>query len=164
MNDQPIHKTRVQETREATPVHDEFPQIDFEGSSLLDTRNIPPRPGFVQRWIRTKIRGEDDQSNVAMKMNYGWRPRLLDTIPKGIYVPKVDFNGINVVGIHGMILVERPAALHEKEAAYIRKQIDNQMAGVKNNMFNVHQEGHGFSRPSMQDKSVVTKGRLIDDD
>ena len=35
----------------------------------------PPAPeGFVHRWIRTGIRGEDDKTNVHARLREGWEP------------------------------------------------------------------------------------------
>lgn len=156
--------TRAQEARAANPLHEQWDDIDFEESVLLDTKNIPPLEGMVQRWVRTKIRGQDDQSNVSLRMGEGWRPRLLDTVPAGRFVPKVDFEGMGVIGKQGMILMHRPARLHGKQAAYIAGQTQDQMAAVENNLFRVHQEGSKLTRPSISHKSAVTKGRLAEPD
>ncbi|MCK5191522.1 MAG: hypothetical protein KAR12_15865, partial [Methylococcales bacterium] len=80
--------------------------------------------------------------------------------PKGSFVPNIDFNGSDVIGIHGMILMERPEKQHEKQAEYNRKATANQSEAVKQNMFNVHKDGSGMSRPTMQNKSSVSKGRV----
>lgn len=151
--------SRTQETRAAEEVHETYDD-KWESPSLLDTHNIPAKDGFVQRWVRTKTKGEDDQNNVFRKINQGWKPRLLSSVPKGSFVPNIDFQGSDVIGIHGMILMERPKKQHEAQAAYNRKAADNQMLAVKQNMFKVHKEGDGITRPSMNSKSDVSKGRM----
>jgi len=155
--------SRTQESREATEVHESYGDV-WESPALLDTKHIPARPGYVQRWVRTKIRGEDDQNNVFKKINQGWRVRTLDSVPKGQFVPHVDFQGTNVIGIHGMLLMERPQEIHERHAAYNRKQAQHQMTAAKENLFNVHREGNGMVAPSMKNKSTVSTGQLIDHD
>lgn len=156
-------ESRTQESREADTVH-EFSAMSWESPALLDTTHIPARPGYVQRWVRTKLGGQDDQNNVFRKINQGWKPRPLDSVPKGQYVPHVDFNGVNVIGIHGNILMERPVEIHEKHAAYNRQQANNQMVAAKNNLFNVHKEGTGMVAPTMNTQTKVKVGIQADDD
>jgi len=156
-------ESRTQESHEAEVLHEPY-NDSWESPALLNTDNIQARPGFVQRWVRTKIRGNDDQNNVYRKINQGWKPRALDSVPKGQFVPKIDFDGLNVIGIHGMILMERPEQQHKKHAAYNRELANNQLTAVKENMFNVHRAGDGLTRPQMSNKSEVSRGRLVDPD
>lgn len=160
--------SREQETRAAIPVHDEYAAWDNE--SLLSTDNIPARDGFVQRWVRTQLRGESDQSNVFRKYNKGWRPRALDSIPKGQFVPHIDFQGINVVGVHGMILMERPKGLHDRQRAQIDEQNRMQDLAVKHNLYKDFQSdssSRGYiTDPEYRASSQVKQGRIapVDDD
>jgi hypothetical protein len=155
--------SREQETRAAEELHDAYSD-SWEASGMLDTSNIPAREGYDQRWVRTKTRNEDDQSNVFKKINQGWRPRQADTVPKGQYIPQIEFNGSNVIGIHGNILMERPKAIGDKQRAFIRKQSEAQMRSVQENMFKVHTPGSGLVAPSMTNDTRVTKGRLVEAD
>ena len=157
-------ESREHELREADPIHEEY-EGNWDSDSLLDTTNIPARQGYVQRWVRTSIKGMEDQSNVFKKVNKGWKPRALSTIPKGQYVMRVDFNGVDVVGIHGMILMERPQALHDKQAKARQELNDLQMSAVKQNLYKVHDSSSGFSRPVMDERTSVSRGRIapIDD-
>lgn len=151
--------SRVQESREAEDVHQQY--VDsWSSPSLLSTDNIPARQGYVQRWIRTKLKNDDDQNNVFRKINQGWKPRELSSVPKGQYVPKIDFDGSEVIGIHGMILMERPVEIHEKHAAHNRKMTQAQLSAVKNDMHKVHEPGHGLTNPQYTNKSNVTHGRI----
>lgn len=148
--------SRIQESRESEELHEEYSDV-WESPSLLDTKNIPAREAMVQRWVRTKLRNEDDQNNVFRKINQGWQPRKLSSVPKGQFVPKIDFQGTDVIGIHGMILMERPIKQHEKHAAYNKKVTQDQMKSVTKDMHNVHEEGDGLTRPEMTSTSRVTK-------
>ena len=158
--------SREQELRSAE--HDEY--ADWDNDSLLDTKNIPARTGFVQRWVRTSVKGEEDQANVFKKMNKGWKPRSLDSIPKGQFVMNVDFQGVNVVGIHGMILMERPIALHERQRKSVEEENRLQQMAVKHNLYKDYQgdsQARGYiTNPEYNEQSRVTKGRItpiIDD-
>lgn len=156
-------KSREQESREAEEVHESY-NDNWESPALLDTHNIPAKAGFTQRWVRTKVKGEDDQNNVFRKINQGWKPRPLSTVKKGQFIPNIDFQGTDVIGIHGMILMERPLKQHEAQAEYNRKAAENQMSAVKENMFNVHESGKGMRQPSMKSSTEVSRGRVDDFD
>ena len=156
-------KSRTQESREAEETHETYTD-KWESPALLDTHSIPAKEGFVQRWVRTKVKGEDDQNNVFRKINQGWKPRLLSSVAKGNFVPNIDFQGTDVIGIHGMILMERPEKQHAAQAKHNQQATDDQMSAVKQNMFNVHEQGSGMSQPSMKSKSSVSKGREPDFD
>ena len=162
-NDQRI--SREQESRGADVIHEQY-DVDWEDDSLLNTDNIPAREGFVQRWVRTTINGNEDQKNVQKKYNRGWRPRLLDTVPKGQFVMNIDFNGQQVIGIHGMILMERPEALHRRQQASVQQAVDLQMMAVDADLQDTYDPKSGITRPEyMERKSRSSTGKraLVDD-
>ena len=47
--------------------------------SRLDAPEAPA--GYVHRWIRTSMRGEDDKTNVHAKLREGWEPVRSDEYP-----------------------------------------------------------------------------------
>ena len=151
--------SREQETRAVEDVHElGFNPVD--DASLLNTENMPPREGYVQRWVRTTINNEDDQSNLYRSINRGWKPRKADSVARGMFVPQVNYQGANVIGINGMILMERPIELHEKQKAYEDQLSNNQMRAVEANMHKVHERGSGLTKPEFTEhKSSVTTGR-----
>ena len=79
-------------------------------------------------------------------------------------MPNIDFRGTDVIGIHGMILMERPIKQHEAQAKHVRKATATQMGAVEKNMFNVHEAGSGMTQPAMKNNSRVSKGREPDFD
>lgn len=155
--------SREQDLRAADPIHEEYPEWDND--SLLDTRNIPPREGYVQRWVRTSVKGDEDQSNVFKKINKGWRPRPKDSVPKGQFVMSVDFEGVNVIGIKGMILMERPIALHERQRRSIDEANRLQMSAVKNEFYKVNERESNMVRTEFEESTKTSRGRIasIDD-
>lgn len=152
-----MRQSRTQTTRAAEDVH-EFQ--NWGSQALLDTTNIPARGGFVQRWVRTSLDNKEDQNNVFKKINQGWKPRPLSSVPKGQYVPNIDFQGTDVIGIHGMILMERPVDIHNKHKRYVQNQTQLQTEAVKNDVRKVHEPGSGVSAPTYSNKSNVSKGRI----
>lgn len=154
--------SRANTSRAAEEVHEtrsEFEDIDFSPANL-DTRNIPPRDGMVQRWVRTKVGNEDDQSNVYRSTNVGWKPRAADSVDKGTMVPTVEFNGENIIGVHDTILMERPIGVDIKHKEYEQNLAKSQMQAVENDMLKVHDRSSGMGRPENLSKSSVSKGRV----
>lgn len=155
--------SRDQELREADKIHESYD--NWDNDYLLDTTHIPARPGYVQRWVRTDIKGETDRANVFKKMNRGWKPRPLDTVPKAQRILRMDFEGDEVIGIHGMVLMEIPESIFDKQSKRVKDATNVQMSSVKNSLFNVHDEGSGFSRPEFYNDTKVRRGRVavVDD-
>lgn len=159
--------SREQESSAFELVHDEYDDV-FEENDMLSTKRLPPREGYVQRWVRTDLKGQPDQSNVYRKFNKGWRPRLADTAPKGAPLLTINFQGADVIGYHGMILMERRKETNVSERIVNMRKTELQMDAVKHNMFKIHEPGNGLGRPVMDVRSQVSTGRgrnaLVDDD
>jgi hypothetical protein len=154
--------SRASESRAADNLHDasdELEDIDFNPANL-DTRNIPPREGYVQRWVRTKTGSKDDPSNVYRSSNMGWKPRQASTIKKGAMVPSVEYDGDDIVGVHDMILMERPVSIDKKHQAYQQRMTDGQMQAVDSDLLKVHDKSSGMGRPSSNNRSRVSTGRV----
>ncbi len=158
-------QTRAQETRNAEEVHEQYEDL-WEEPLLLDASNIPPRPGYVQYWVRTMLDNQPDLNNVAKKMNMGLKPRPVDTVPKGVYPPKTNFEDFtNIIGVHGMILMEMPMEQDERYKRGVRARTKAQMEAVDSDLMRDHEPGKGFGRPQMDRKSTITRGapRVMDD-
>ena len=157
--------TRAQETRNSDEVHENYQDL-WEEPLLLDATNIPPRPGYEQYWVRTILDHKPDLNNVAKKMNMGFKPRSVDSVPKGVHPPKVNFEDFtNVVGVHGMLLMEIPVAESERYRRAIRSRTNEQMAAVDSDLMRDHEPGKGFGKPTMSRKSTISRGapRVMDD-
>jgi len=144
---------------EGKNTRDAFEDIDFNPANL-NTKDIPPREGYVQRWVRTSIGNESDQSNVYRNSNMGWKPRPADSVKKGALAPTIEFNGDNVIGLHDTILMERPEVIDKKHKEYERQQAAGQMQSVENDMLKVHDSSSGMGRPTSQNRSSVSTGRV----
>ena len=127
---------------------------------------IPPRPGYVQRWVRTRLQGADDADNVSRKEAEGWQRRAMDTIPKDVKAPGIksgEHNGY--VGVRGNILMDRPKEFHEEVAKRNRAATRKQMIAVEQQLHADHRPGKGLGRPSMKVRTEVgvrPKARRVD--
>jgi hypothetical protein len=86
--------------------------------------------GFVHRWIRTAMRGEDDKMNVNTKLREGWEPVRKDEYPD-YEAPTIDegrFEG--VIGQGGLMLCRIPVETAQERSAYYGTRTREQMVAV----------------------------------
>lgn len=167
--DQEIERpSRTQETRESEEIHEEWDNDWNPSMGMLDTTYYPARPGFVQRWVRTHLNGREDASNIMRQQNRGWRPRKADSIPKGVFAPTFKLRGSDVIGMEGIVLMERPIAQHERHAEHNREMARRQEFAVEHNLMANHEAGKGFGAPRITAASEVSTGSrpapVADDD
>lgn len=152
--------SRDQESRASEEGHDEWDDNWNPSQGLLDAKDFPPREGFAQRWVRTHMNGREDAANVMRKANQGWRPRKASTVPKGKFAPTFSMRGEDVIGMDGIVLMERPLRIHEKHAAHIREMSGMQMQAVESQLASSHEAGNkAFGAPVMDANSAVSQGR-----
>ena len=86
--------------------------------------------GFVHRWIRTAMRGEDDKMNVNTKLREGWEPVRKDEYPD-YEAPTIDegrYEG--VIGQGGLMLCRIPVETAQERSAYYGNRTREQMVAV----------------------------------
>lgn len=136
----PERLSRDQEARGS--IHEDYTDLWVEEGVL---QAPPPRPGFVQRWMRTKLAGEEDARNLSRKFNRGWRPRAADTLPAGQFAQTIRIPTFgDVIGNSGNVLVERPKDLHERYEAMTQSRADRQMESVTAMLKQTEKEGEGM--------------------
>ena len=121
--------------------------------SILEAPEAPA--GFVHRWIRTAIRGEDDKGNVHSRLREGWEPVRADEYPDFEAPTIEDGKYQGVIGNGGLMLCRIPIETVDERTEYFRDQTRNQMRDVDENLM---REQHP-SMPISQDRqSRVTFG------
>jgi hypothetical protein len=90
----------------------------------------PPPEGFVHRWIRTAMRGEDDQSNVHAKLREGWEPVRADEYPGTQYNTIEDGKFMGVIGNGGLMLCRIPIETANERNEYYGTRTREAMAAV----------------------------------
>tara|TARA_R100001377_G_scaffold76214_1_gene53040 strand:- start:181 stop:639 length:459 start_codon:yes stop_codon:yes gene_type:complete len=87
-------------------------------------------PGYVHRWIRVSMRGEEDKMNVNTKLREGWEPVRKDEYPD-YEAPTIDegrYEG--VIGQGGLMLCRIPVETAQERSAYYGSRSREQMAAV----------------------------------
>jgi hypothetical protein len=89
-----------------------------------------PPAGYVHRWIRVDMRGEEDKMNVHAKLREGWEPVRKDEYPD-YEAPVIDdgrYQG--VIGQGGLMLCRMPVETANERAAYYGTRTREQMVAV----------------------------------
>ena len=114
---------RASETRETTAR-----RKPWAPPSRLDAP--PPPEGYVHRWIRTAMRGEDDKMNVHTKLREGWEPVRADEYPN-YEAPVIDEGKYaGVIGNGGLMLCRIPVETARERTAYYGGRTREQMQAV----------------------------------
>ena len=96
--------------------------------SRLDAPEAPA--GYVHRWIRTSMRGEDDQTNVHAKLREGWEPVRSDEYPDYEAPTIEDGKFAGVIGNGGLMLCRIPIETANERNEYYGTRTREAMAAV----------------------------------
>ena len=89
-----------------------------------------PPEGYVHRWIRTAMRGEDDKTNVHAKLREGYEPVRADEYP-GYEAPTIeDGKYAGVIGNGGLMLCRIPIETANERNEYYGTRTREAMAAV----------------------------------
>lgn len=93
--------------------------------------DAPPAPdGYVHRWIRVAMRGEDDKMNVHSRLREGWEPVRADEYPD-YQAPTIDEGSYaGVIGNGGLMLCRIPIETAKERAEYYGGRSREQMQAV----------------------------------
>ena len=93
--------------------------------------DAPPAPeGYVHRWVRVAMRGEEDKMNVHNKLREGWEPVRADEYPD-YQAPVIDDGRYaGVIGQGGLMLCRLPAETAQERTAYYGGRTREQMVAV----------------------------------
>ena len=89
-----------------------------------------PPAGYVHRWIRVAMRGEEDKINVHSKLREGWEPVRADEYPE-FEAPTIDEGRYaGVIGNGGLMLCRIPEETVAERTAYYGGRTREQMTAV----------------------------------
>jgi hypothetical protein len=114
-----------------------------------------PPDGYVHRWIRVAMRGEEDKMNVNTKLREGWEPVRKDEYPD-FEAPVIDdgrYEG--VIGQGGLMLCRIPVETAQERTEYYGGRTREQMVAVDQDLM---KEQHPSMPINSNRQSRVTFG------
>ena len=142
------------EPREAQTREKKAARKPWAPPSALDAPNPPE--GYVHRWVRLEIRGQDDRKNVMARLREGWEPVRADEYPdfESPIVEEGKFEG--VIGVGGLILCRIPIETVQERDAFFASKTQNQMDAVDNDMMrDGSHPSMSISRPERQSRVTI---------
>ena len=128
----------------------------------------PPRPGYVQKWIRVSLFGKADPANMRNKERIGWIPRSPNTLPRSHSMPRIsDGQQAGFIQVEGMILCERPLAMKKAHDKAIRDEIDRRTMAIDADIARANKENRSvaFGKIQKSDRTIpVREVRVQEDD
>jgi hypothetical protein len=142
------------EPREAQTREKKAARKPWAPPSALDAPNPPE--GYVHRWVRLEIRGQDDRKNVMARLREGWEPVRADEYPdfESPIVEEGKFEG--VIGVGGLILCRIPIETVQERDQFFASKTQNQMDAVDNDMMrDGSHPSMSISRPERQSRVTI---------
>ena len=142
------------EPREAQTREKKVARKPWAPPSALDAPNPPE--GYVHRWVRLEIRGQDDRKNVMARLREGWVPVRADEYPdfESPIVEEGKFEG--VIGVGGLILCRIPIETVQERETFFASKTQNQMDAVDNDMLrDGSHPSMSISRPERQSRVTI---------
>ena len=96
--------------------------------SLLDAPNPPE--GYVYRWIRESMVGQQDQANMSKRIREGWEPVRAEDHPEIFSDAVADARFKDNVIVGGLMLCKAPIELVEERTEYYENLTESQMRSV----------------------------------
>ena len=142
--------------RKTTTREDESRRKPWAPPSHLQAPDAPP--GYVHRWIRVAMRGEEDKMNVNTKLREGWEPVRGEEHPD-FEAPTVDEGRhAGVIGVGGLILAKMPIETVEQRRAYYNQMASDQMEAVDSNLMRESDGRMPISEPNRRTQVTFGKG------
>ena len=124
--------------------------------SLLDAPTPPE--GYVYRWIRESMVGQQDQANMSKRIREGWEPVMAKDHPD-FQAPTIeDGRHAGVIGVGGLILAKIPKETVDERRAYYQNVADQQIQAVDNDLMRESNQVMPISTPNRSSKVTFGKG------
>ena len=121
------------------------------------TLDAPPAPeGFIHRWIRESVMGQDDKKNLAARLREGFDLVRADEYPDFESPTIQDGKHAGVIGVGGLLLARFPVESKEERDTYFRGKTADQMQAVDNDLMREEHSSMPILKPDRQ--SRVTFG------
>ena len=128
----------------------------WQPPSLLDAP--PPPQGYVYRWIRESMIGQNDPANMSKRIREGWEPVRAEDHPD-FEAPSIeDGKHAGVIGVGGLILAKIPKETVDERRAYYQNVADQQIQAVDNDLMRESNQVMPISNPNRSTKVTFGKG------
>ena len=128
----------------------------WQPPSLLDAPDAPE--GYVYRWIRESMVGQEDKANMSKRIREGWEPVRAEDHPE-FEAPTVDEGRhAGVIGVGGLILAKMPIETVEQRRAYYNQMASDQMEAVDSNLMRESDSRMPISKPNRKTQVTFGKG------
>ena len=128
----------------------------WQPPSLLDAP--PPPQGYVYRWIRESMIGQNDPANMSKRIREGWDPVRAEDHPD-FEAPTVDDGKhAGVIGVGGLILAKIPKETVDERREYYQNLSDSQIQAVDNDLMRESNQVMPISNPNRTTKVTFGKG------
>jgi hypothetical protein len=124
--------------------------------SLLDAPTPPE--GYIYRWLRESMVGQEDKANMSKRIREGWEPVRAEDHPE-FESPMIDEGKhAGVIGVGGLVLAKMPKETVLERRAYYAQLANDQMEAVDNNLMRESNPLMPISNPSRQTKVTFGTG------
>ena len=128
----------------------------WQPPSLLDAP--PPPQGYVYRWIRESMIGQNDPANMSKRIREGWEPVSAKDHPD-FEAPTIDDGKhAGVIGVGGLILAKIPKETVDERRAYYQNVAGQQIQAVDNDLMRESNQVMPISNPNRSTKVTFGKG------
>ena len=128
----------------------------WQPPSLLDAPDAPE--GYVYRWIRESMVGQEDKANMSKRIREGWEPVRAEDHPEFEAPTVEDGKHAGVIGVGGLILAKMPIEIVEQRREYYRKMASDQMEAVDSNLMRESDSRMPISNPNRNSQVTFGKG------
>ena len=120
----------------------------------------PPPPGFVYRWIRESMLGQEERANVSRRLREGWELVRGTDLPPEWELPSLDSGRHEgVIYNEGLLLAKIPESMVDERTAYYAEKTETATAALDNNVFNEARADSRYVKYDPSRSSRVTFGK-----
>ena len=113
--------------------------------------DAPPAPeGFVHRWIRESVMGNDDKKNLSARLRFDLV--RADEYPDFEAPTLQDGKHAGVIGVGGLILARFPIESQQERTAYYSQKNDDQQSAIDNDMMREQHPSMPIDNPNRQSR------------
>ena len=166
-----VHEVDVHQANESARQVDTLTEVDRDSEvgtswrlpSRLDAP--PPRPGFVNRWVRYRAGNDEDAEHFEEKLEEGWVPVKRSRVKQVHELTATTHGRYGQYYVkRGLILMEMPEKFALQRARYFKKQQADMNRGVDRNLFKINHRVMPLMQPERSSRVTLQarRGRLDD--